>query len=40
MDDILKIFKSLENSGLLLKGVSEIIQHEAKEQTGGFLRYY
>ena len=37
MDDILKIVKSLENSGILLKGVSETIQHEAKEQRGGFL---
>ena len=37
MDDILKIVKSLENPGLLLKGVSETIQHEAKEQRGGFL---
>ena len=37
MDDILKIVKSLENSSVLLKGVSEIIQHEAKEQRGGFL---
>ena len=37
MDDILKIVKSLEDSGLLLKGVSETIQHEAKEQRGGFL---
>ena len=37
MDDILKIVKSLENCGLLLKGVSETIQHEAKEQRGGFL---
>ena len=37
MDDILKIVKSLENSGLLLKGVSETIQHEAKEQREGFL---
>ena len=37
MDDILKKVKSLENSGLLLKGVSEIIQQEAKEQRGGFL---
>ena len=37
MDDILKIVKSLENSCLLLKGVSETIQHEAKEQRGGFL---
>ena len=37
MDAILKIVKSLENSGVLLKGVNETIQHEAKEQTGGFL---
>ena len=37
MDDILKIVKSLENSGVLSKGVSETIQHEAKEQRGGFL---
>ena len=37
MGDILKIVKSLEDSGVLLKGVSETIQHEAKEQRGGFL---
>ena len=37
MKDIIRIFKSLEDSGLLLKGVSETIQNEAKEQTGGFL---
>ena len=37
MDDILKIVKSLENSGVLLKGVSETIQHEAEEQRGRFL---
>ena len=37
MVDILKIVKSLENSGVLLNGVSETIQHEAKEQRGGFL---
>ena len=37
MDDVLKIVKSLENSGLLLKEVSETIQHEAKEQRRGFL---
>ena len=37
MDDILKIVKSLEKSGVLLKGISETIQHEAKEQRGGFL---
>ena len=37
MDDILKVVKSLENSGVLLKGVSETIQHEAKKQRGAFL---
>ena len=37
MGDILKIVKSLEDSGILSKGVSETIQHEAKEQRGGFL---
>ena len=37
MDDILKIVKSLEDSGVLLKGVSETVQNEAKEQRGGFL---
>ena len=37
MDDILKIVKSLEDSGALLKGVTETIQNEAKEQRGGFL---
>ena len=37
MDDVLKIIKSLEDSGVLLKGVSKTIQHEAKEQRGGFL---
>ena len=37
MDDILKIVKSLEDSNVLLKRVSETIQHEAKEQRGGFL---
>ena len=37
MDGILKIAKSLKNSGVLLKGVDEAIQHEAKEQRQGFL---
>ena len=37
MDDTLKIVKSLKDSGVLLKGVSETIQHEAKEQRVGFL---
>ena len=35
--DIIKIVKPLEDSGLLLKGVSETVQNEAKEQKGGFL---
>ena len=37
MNDIIKIVKSLENSSVLLKRVSETIQHEAKELRGGFL---
>ena len=40
MDDIVKINKSLEDSGVLLKGVSETIQDEAKEQRGDFLVCY
>ena len=35
--DIIKIVKSLEDSGLLLKGVTETVQNEVKEQKGGFL---
>ena len=37
MNDIMKIIKSLENSGILLKGVSKTIENETKEQRGGFL---
>ena len=37
MEDILKIVKSFEDSGILLKGVSETIKNEAKKQKGGFL---
>ena len=37
MEEIMKIVKSLEDSNLLLKGVSETIQNEAKEQKAGFL---
>ena len=37
MENIIKMVKSLEDSGLLLKGVSETIQNEAKEQKWGFL---
>ena len=37
IEDIIKIVKSLEHSGLLLKGVTETVQNEVKEQKGGFL---
>ena len=37
MKDIMKIIEALENSGILLKGVSKIIENETKEQKGGFL---
>ena len=34
MGDIIKVAKYFEDSGLLLKGVSETIQNEAKQQKG------
>ena len=37
MDDIMKIFKSLRDSGLLIKGVSKTIKNETHEQKGEFL---
>ena len=37
MEDIIKIVESLEDSGLLLKGVTEKVQDEVKEEKGGFL---
>ena len=37
MKDIMKIIKVLENSRILLKGVSKTIKNETKEQRGGFL---
>ena len=37
IEDLIKIVKSLEVSGLLLKGVTESVQNEVKEQKGGFL---
>ena len=39
-DDLIKIVKSLEDSGLLLKGVTESVQNEIKEQKGGFLSMF
>ena len=37
MNDIIKILKSLEESDLLIKGVSKTIKNEEKEQQEGFL---
>ena len=34
MNDIIKIIEALENSGILLKGVSKTIENETKEQRG------
>ena len=37
MYDLMKIVKSLEESGLSIKGVSKTIKNETKEQKAGFL---
>ena len=37
MENLIKIVKSLEDSGLLLKGVTKTVPNEIKEQKGGFL---
>ena len=37
MNDIMTIIEALENSGILLKGVSKTIENETKEQKGGLL---
>ena len=37
MEVIIKIVKSLEDFGLLLKGVTETVQNEVKDQKEGFL---
>ena len=34
IEDIIKIVKSLEDSGLLIKVVTEIVKNEVKEQKG------
>ena len=37
MQDLFKIVKSLEDSGLLLDGIDETVKNEVKKQKGGFL---
>ena len=36
MNDIMKIVQDLEDSNILLKGVTRIIKSETKEYKGGF----
>ena len=36
-NEIIRIVKTLEDSGLLLEGVTETVQNEVKKQKGGFL---
>ena len=36
MDDIIRIVKSLENSGILIDGVSKTVKHEIKKQEARF----
>ena len=36
-NNIMKIIEALENSGILLKGISKTIENETKEQRAGFL---
>ena len=37
MNDIIKIVQALEDSNILLKGITKTIENETKEQKGGFL---
>ena len=37
MQDLLKIVKSLEDSGILLNGTTETVKHDVNEQKGDFL---
>ena len=37
MNDIIKIVQALEDSNILLKGVTETVKNEIKEQNGGLL---
>ena len=37
MQNVLKILKSLEDSGILLDGLTEKVKNEVQEQKGGFL---
>ena len=36
MEDIMKIVESLEDSGVLIKGITQTVENETKEQKGEF----
>ena len=36
----MKIIQALEDSNILLKGVTKTIKNETKEQKGGFFKYF
>ena len=40
MNDIMKIVQALEDSNILLKGVTKTIKNKTKEQNGGFLSMF
>ena len=40
MNDTMKILKSLEETGLLMKGISETTENETKAQKDGFLSIF
>ena len=40
MNDIMKIVQALEDSNILLKGITKTIKNETKEQKGVFLRMF
>ena len=40
INDIMKIIQALEDSDILLKGVTKTIKNETKEQNGGFLSVF
>ena len=37
MNDVMKIVQALEDSNILLKGITKMIKNKIKEQKGGFL---
>ena len=37
VDDIIKIVKSLGNSGILIDRITKAVEHQMKKQEGGFL---